>query len=224
MIKSMKVEITIHDIELGRYHKFPVLPSTIQYTNGDTQAQSVNVVDLGTIEIPNGRDLDSFGFTSDFPARHDPGYVVVSPAGLKKPVDYKNLMEGIKAREAPIQLIIPVLDINKTMYMSSFNPEFKGFEGDIGFSIMYRELRSIKPKKLTPGGLAPAKGKKQAEDRPAVAAKAKPTSYKVQAGDTLIHIAKALNIKDWRSTLYEPNKKVIGSDPDKIKPGQVLSV
>lgn len=223
MIKNIKVEITILDIELGRYHKFPVLPSTIQYTNGDVLTQSINVVDLGNIEIPSGRDIDSFGFTSEFPAIYDSGMVVVSPGGLKKPVDYKNLMEGIKARAVPVQIIIPVLDINKRMYISSFVPEFKNV-GDIHYSIMFRELRETKPKKLTPGGTAPKKGTKTAKERPKVAAKAKPSSYKVVAGDSLTKIAKQLGIKDWRKVLYEPNKKVIGSDPDKIFPGQVLKI
>lgn len=223
MTKNIKVEITILDIELGRYHKFPVLPSTIQYTNGDVLAEAINVVDLGNIEIPSGRDIDSFGFTSEFPAAYDGGFVVVSPAGLKKPVDYKNLMEGIKARQTPVQIIVPVLDINKRMYISSFVPEFKGM-GDIHYSIMFRELRESKPKKLTPGGTTPKKGTKTAKERPKVAAKAKPKTHKVVAGNSLTGIAKQYGIKDWRKNLYEPNKKVIGSDPGKLKVGQVLKL
>lgn len=224
MIKTINVLITIQDIEKNKYYSFPMLPATLQYSNGDTLTQSISVVDLGTIEIPNGRDVDSFGFTSEFPARYDAGYVVVPSNKLLKPLDYKKLFEGIKDREAAVQLVIPVLGINKQMYIASFNPEFKGFEGDIGFTINFREIRNVKPKKLTPGGTAPPKGSKSAEDRPKVAGAAKPTTYKVKAGDTLTGIAKQLKIKDWRTQLYEPNKKVIGTDPDNIKAGQVLKV
>jgi hypothetical protein len=224
MIKNIKVEITIKDIERDRYYSFPILPDTIQYTNGDTIAQSISIVDLGAVEVPNGRDLDSFGFTSEFPARYDAGYVVISQSALKKPIDYKNLFEGIKARQAPVQLIVPVLGINKTMFIQSFNPGFAGFEGDIPFAIGFRELRTIRPKKLTPGGTAPPKGKKQPADRPKAAAKPKPKTYTVVSGDTLIKIAKKLGIADWRGQLYNPNKKVIGPDPNKIKPGQVLKL
>lgn len=224
MIKNMKVEINVQDVERGRYYGIPVLPPTIQYTNGDTTAHSINIVDLGAVEIPNGRDLDSFSWSSEFPARYDPGYVVVGKTALKKPIDYKNLFEGLKARKAPVQLIIPVLGINKTMYISSFVPEFVGFEGDIKYSMTFRELRTIRPKKLTVGGTAPPKGKKQPADRPPAAAKPKPKTYTVVSGDTLIKIAKKLGIKNWRSDLYEPNKKVIGNNPDQIKPGQVLKI
>ena len=46
--------------------------------------------------------------------------------------------------------------------------------------------------------------------------------YKVQRGDTLSGIAKKLGIPNWR-TLYEQNKAVIGSNPNRIRPGQKLT-
>lgn len=203
-----------------------MLPETLQYTNGDTIAQSISIVDLGNVDIPNGRDLDTFGFTSEFPARYDPGYVVISKSDLKKPIDYKKLFEAIKNRKGAVQLIVPVLGINKTMFIQSFNPGFAGFEGDIPFDISFRELRTIKPKKLTPGGTAPPKGKKQAADRPKASTQTKPKTYTVVAGDTLVKIAKKLGIKDWRNDLYLPNKKPKGpiSNPDKLNAGWKLKV
>lgn len=46
-------------------------------------------------------------------------------------------------------------------------------------------------------------------------------TYTVQKGDTLSGIAKKLGISNW-NTLYNNNKDVIGSNPNLIKPGQVL--
>ena len=46
-------------------------------------------------------------------------------------------------------------------------------------------------------------------------------TYTVVRGDTLSGIAQRLGIKDWH-TLYNNNKDVIGSNPNLIKPGQVL--
>jgi len=49
--------------------------------------------------------------------------------------------------------------------------------------------------------------------------------YTVRPGDSLSKIAKALmgDAKKWRQ-LYEANKDVVGSNPDLIKPGQVLKI
>lgn len=226
MIKTIKVEITIKDLERGIYYSIPVLPPTIQYTNGDTKAQSISIVDMGDVEIPDGKALDSFGWASEFPARHDPGYVVVSKTKLSKPMSYKTTFEDMKNRKTPVQLICPVLGVNKTMYIASFSPEYAGFEGDIKYSIAFRELVTIRPKQLTVGGKAPAKGTKQPADRPKAATTTKPKTYKVVSGDTLIKIAKKLGISDWRKNLYEPNKKPKGplTSPDKLQVGQVLKV
>jgi len=50
-------------------------------------------------------------------------------------------------------------------------------------------------------------------------------TYTVRSGDSLSKIAKALmgDAKKWRQ-LYEANKDVVGSNPDLIKPGQVLKI
>jgi nucleoid-associated protein YgaU len=50
-------------------------------------------------------------------------------------------------------------------------------------------------------------------------------TYTVVRGDSLSKIAKSLYGKagKWR-VIYEANKVVIGSNPDLIKPGQVLTI
>ena len=49
-----------------------------------------------------------------------------------------------------------------------------------------------------------------------------PSKYIIKKGDSLTNIAKRYN-KNWKS-LYEDNKKVIGNNPNKIYPGQVLII
>jgi nucleoid-associated protein YgaU len=48
-------------------------------------------------------------------------------------------------------------------------------------------------------------------------------TYTVQRGDTLSGIAAKLGVADWRR-LYEANRGVVGPDPNRIFPGQVLVV
>jgi nucleoid-associated protein YgaU len=47
--------------------------------------------------------------------------------------------------------------------------------------------------------------------------------YTVKSGDTLSEIAWWFTLNGYRQ-LYEDNRKVIGSDPDRIKPGQVYTI
>ncbi|MFI7382301.1 peptidoglycan DD-metalloendopeptidase family protein [Streptomyces sp. NPDC049813] len=55
-------------------------------------------------------------------------------------------------------------------------------------------------------------------------AAAKPTTYTVKAGDTLVKIAEAQDVDGGWQKLYETNKKVVGSDAGLIKPGQKLTL
>lgn len=48
-------------------------------------------------------------------------------------------------------------------------------------------------------------------------------SYTVKAGDSLSKIAASLGLANWRE-LYDTNKGVIGSNPDLIRPGMVLTI
>ena len=50
-----------------------------------------------------------------------------------------------------------------------------------------------------------------------------PRTYTVQPGDTLSGIAAAFGLDGWQR-LYEVNAGVIGGDPNRIYPGQVLVV
>lgn len=57
------------------------------------------------------------------------------------------------------------------------------------------------------------------------AERAEPRTYTVVKGDSLSLIAKALlgDARKWK-LLYAANRQVIGSNPDLIKPGQVLVI
>ena len=53
---------------------------------------------------------------------------------------------------------------------------------------------------------------------------AAPVRYRVVAGDTLAGIAAALAVRGGWPALYAANRRVIGPDPDVIRPGTVLTV
>jgi nucleoid-associated protein YgaU len=223
MIKGITVDLTIKDNKTGAYLVIPVLPERIEYTDGSKQADTVNILNLGSVDFPSGVDLDSFGWSSFFPARYDASYCQTS--NLKTPVEYRNKLSGWKDNGNSLQLICPAAGINKTMYLRGFNWDLRGFEGDIYYSLEFRELKTIKPKKVpSSGGQISNPKKKTPASRPPAPKKPKPKYYTVKPGDYLIKIAKANGIKNWRTQLYNPNRPPLGSNPNLIYPGQKLKL
>ena len=223
MIPYLAVEIVIKDNETGASLTVPVLPTNgeIGYDDGDQKPITVDILDLGTVEIPAGVELDGMSWESFFPARYDT-YCSVGPGKLKKPVDYRNQYSTWKDNRTSLQVICAAAGINKTMYLKSFKWRLKGAEGDIYYSVSLTELKPLTPKKVKADG-SPVGTGQTANDRPAQPAAATTgATYTVIDGDTLTLIGKKTGIA-WQ-TIYENNKSVIGPDPNVIIPGQVYNL
>jgi peptidoglycan hydrolase-like protein with peptidoglycan-binding domain len=67
-----------------------------------------------------------------------------------------------------------------------------------------------------------AGGEKGPDAAPAAPEKGKPVTYTVKPGDNLTKIAAAHGV-DWHE-LYDANKKVVGGDPNLIRPGQEFTI
>lgn len=226
MVKKQSFDITLKNTRTGKSVLIPVLPTDgkLTYNYGDTKAQGAEIINLGSVDFPNGVDLDSVHWSAFFPARYDPGYCQTSK--LSKPLSYEATLKSWKAARDPIQFIVPAAKINKRMYIKSYVPDYgKGAEGDIYYSIELVEYKAIKPVKIKidTGTLK----KKPPAARPPIPKKPTPKYYVVKKGDWLIKIAKKHKIKNWRSNLYVPNKKPkgpLGPNPDLIYPGQKLKL
>lgn len=217
------VSLTVKDNKTGGYYTIPVLPERIEYQTGEKKANTVEVLNLGDVDFLGGVGLDTFGWASEFPARYDSSYVQLSQ--VHSPKTYKDQFTKWKNEGTPMQLVCPAAGINKRMYIQSFSWDLRGAEGDIYYEVVFKELKTVKPKKIS--SAAPTPPKKNTP-RPAAAKPAKKSAtYKVVKGDYLIKIAKRKGIKNWRKDLYLPNKKPkgpLGSNPDLIYPGQVLKL
>jgi LysM repeat protein len=234
LIKTVKVDLSIKDNETGRYLTVPVLPETVGIDTGSKKASSVSVLDLGDVDIPEGMGLATMSWDSFFPARYDPGYCQTSK--LKTPKEYKAQFDKWKREDTSLQLICPAAGINQRMYVSDFSAEVTGFEGDLEYSVSLRELRIIKARKVnsrggsigdsTIGKKNPRPAKKTGSGKTS-SGKDRAKTYTVVKGDWLIKIAKRQGIKNWRTQLYNPNKKPkgpLGSNPNLIYPGQKLKL
>lgn len=222
MIKGIPIDITLRDNETGEYLRIPVVPPSIAYTPGAAMPNTVKILNLGNVTFPNGVDLDSMTWASFFPAKYDPGYCATSE--LLEPQAYRDKIKGWKNAGTILQLIIPAAGVNKAMRVNTFTWDLRGHEGDIYYNLGLKEAKTIRPKKVKVGDVIKTAGTQEAGDRTAAPGTQKPKTHTVQAGDTLTRIAKQYSIEDWRKDLYEPNKSVIGVDPNKIIVGQVLKL
>lgn len=220
-MKTVNVDISIRDNTTGEYLQVPVVPAYVPYEDGEAMYDGVKILNLGNVDFFSGVDLAGFTLESFFPGRYDPGYCATS--ALKTPIEYRNQFSTWKNAGASLQVVCPAAGINKTMTLRNFNWRLQGFEGDIYYTAEFREHKVVVPKLLALGADATPTDKLTAADRQAVPQTAKPATYTVKSGDTLIHIAKGLGIADWK-TLYEKNKGVIGANPSLVIPGQVLTV
>lgn len=226
MIKGIIVDLTIRDNITGAYLRIPVVPPTIPYSDGEAISNTVKILNIGSIDIPDGVELDAMGWESFFPARYDPGYC--SHSDLKTPVEYRNQFSTWKDSSTSLQIVCPAAGINKTMKLTNFAWELRGFEGDIYYVVGFKEHKTAIPKQIgvqvdgTTQAITAA-GKPTPEGRAPVAATPSPKTYTVKSGDTLTLIAKKLGIASWR-TIYDNNKAVIGNNPNVIYPGQVYMI
>lgn len=127
-------------------------------------------------------------------------------------------------RSGSVRLIITDTPINFAVTIESFAWGENDRTGDISYTITMREYRgvsSVKSSVVVDTGEV----KKETASGETRTEKEKSTqTYTVKAGDTLTSIArKTTGSADWKP-IYEQNKDVIGSNPNLIQVGTVLTI
>jgi nucleoid-associated protein YgaU len=115
--------------------------------------------------------------------------------------------------------------INHDVYLDSFSATAQGGNGDYDYGIDFVEAKGITVYTVNELGLKPAAPTNNNVSTNTRPAPPQPKTYTVKSGDTLWAIAKKyLGAGNRYSEIYSANKSVIGSNPNLIKPGQVLTI
>ena len=206
----------------GSRIRIPVVPAEYTVTS-EQDNTSVTVCNLGEVTLRGKRKLQQISFSSFFPRQYDSGYCDVRS---KSPITMVKKVEKMK-RAGSVKLIITgVLSMKVTI--ESFEWGENDGTGDISYTLSMKEYRTVsipasvlvKEQPAQPaaaGSDGGTSGRDQLETTGT-------QSYTVKSGDSLSAIARKLTGSTNWQTIYEQNKAVIGSNPNMIKPGQVLTI
>ena len=206
----------------GSRIRIPVVPAEYTVTS-EQDNTSVTVCNLGEVTLRGKRKLQQIIFSSFFPRQYDSGYCDVRS---KSPITMVKKVEKMK-RAGSVKLIITgVLSMKVTI--ESFEWGENDGTGDISYTLSMKEYRTVsipasvlvKEQPAQPAA-AGSDGGTSGRDQPETTGT---QSYTVKSGDSLSAIARKLTGSTNWQTIYEQNKAVIGSNPNMIKPGQVLTI
>ncbi|WP_372632975.1 LysM peptidoglycan-binding domain-containing protein [Cohnella sp.] len=202
------MDFIIRDPATKKNFHFPVNPEEVLIRR-EKQYETASILSLGEIDLIQGERVKEIAFSSFFPKVYDPRYCRV--ADIPEPQTAMNQLTAFLMKRQPIRLLITGTIINTLAYVSAHDSTLKGGESDdIYFDITFRTYRGIKVGKAH-----------KATDRPDT--KPVPKVYTVKPGDTLTAIAKReLGSSSKWPDIYKANSKVIGRDPNLIRPGQKL--
>lgn len=184
---------------------------------------SVTVCNLGEVTLRGKRKLQQISFSSFFPRYYDSGYCDVRS---KSPITMVKKVEKMK-RAGSVKLIITGI-LSMKVTIESFEWGENDGTGDITYTLSMKEYRTVsipasvlvkeQPAQPATSG---SDGGTSGRDQPEMTGT---QSYTVKSGDSLSAIARKLTGSTNWQAIYEQNKAVIGSNPNMIKPGQVLTI
>lgn len=171
--------------------------------------------------VIGGRNQRSYTIESFFPKTRQP---LVTASTLLSPMDYIKKIKGWMDNKTVINLQVTTTIINEQVTIRSFTwKEVGGSIGDIEYTIELKEYQPISfvaPKTTGGGGSSGgSSGKRPAPTKPTT------RTYTVKKNDNLWNISKKYygTGSKWK-TIYDKNKKAIGSNPNKLKVGLRLVI
>jgi len=200
--------------------QLPVNPESVSVTS-PYGFQDVNVAQLGEVTIFGQRGQREFSLSSFFPSVYNAVYCEYSK--IPKPNDVIKKLEKWRDTKKPIKFTVTgtLISFDVTIRELTYDPEKAGNPGDIYYSLTLKEYRRPTVKKTNKKSSSTS-----SKVRPS-ASKSKTKTYTVKSGDCLWKIAARKDVygsgSKWQK-IYTANKKVIGSNPNLIRPGQKLVI
>ena len=213
----------------GKQLTLPINPEKLDLSRS-ADNDEINIVGIGPAVRKGAPGLYELTIESFFPNEKSYFYTGVRPKTCVEFIDEIWHTENNNNNVAKIVTTGLPKNLNMYFVIQNFEWDYKaGEEDDIYYSLQIKEykpygVKLIKTDKDVKGSKLKVKtSKKSRTASTSVNTTKNKRTYKVQKGDCLWNIAKAASGKgsNWKE-LYNLNKKVIGKNPNLIKPGQIL--
>lgn len=199
--------------------QIPVNPQSLGYSDS-SNFEDVILANGDERTIISGRNLREYSIESFFPRRRA---TYVTSKKLLLPIEYVRKIKVWMDTKKVLQLQVTKTNINVRVTIRSFEwNEEGGAVGDINYVL---ELKEYKPVvwKTTSSSPSGSKPKPPSKRPPSASSGQRPSTYTVKKNDNLFNIAKKyLGSSSRWPEIYKLNRKVIGSNPNRIYPGQRL--
>lgn len=214
----------------GKQLTIPINPEELQIGQSASN-DTTNIIGLGKVALKGDPDLQNLTIKSFFPGANSYYYTGVYPSTCVKFIQEIWNTENINNNVAKFVTYGLPVDLNMYFVIEDFSYTHKaGEEEDIYFELKIKKYvpYGTKTVKVQLSGLAAARAASPTVTKSNATQTNKTTSnntYTVVKGDCLWNIAKAASGSgsNWKQ-LYDLNKSVIGSNPNLIKAGQVLTL
>lgn len=209
----------------GKNLTIPINPEQLTITNS-ADNEDINIIGLGKATRKGEPGLEKLTIESFFPGAHTYFYTGVTP---KTCVNFIKEIWNTENKNNNVAKLVTLglpLDLNMYFVIENFEYDHKaGEEEDIYFKLEIKKYvpYGVKTVKVSLSGLAAARATSTSNANATGGTNLK--TYTVVKGDCLWNITRAAtgNGARWRE-LYNINKAVIGSNPNLIYPGQVLTL
>lgn len=212
-LKNEKEKETFH---------FPVNPFGITI-NRTKKYDTADIIDFGEVDLNDkGKKIKELSFETLLPVKYD---TYCRYRDIPKPTETISRLEKWMEQPEPLRLIITDFNFNELIIISSISEEERAGEtGDKYITLNFRVWRDLKIQTLSsPKATSTVKKVPLKNNRPNTKTVTK--TYVVKEGDSLYKIAKMFLGNGARfQEIYDKNKTVIGSNPNKIYPGQKLVI
>lgn len=220
--KSGKYEIWITYDSNKKRMQFPVLPEKIQISYPDENDKTY-VYGVGEVTIKKHPGAFVMKWSGFFPAHSCQGCI----SNPKAPDEYVEFLQDVMELENPAKIVFTgsPIGVNSPCTIKFDVDEQGGDVGTVNYSITITEYKKVSVRKIK---VKKSKGKKKGKVKKKssrTSTKKKVTKYTVKDKESLFNISKKIygNGSKWK-TIYNANKKVIGSNPNKLKSGMVLKI
>lgn len=224
----MDIDIYIKETEGSRELRIPWLPDKVIYESNGTRYSTYEILDVGEVDVPSGRNLGRFRWESTFPGEGHKDLPFLRGT-WQDPKKIQTLLSEWREYGTPLRLLMTGTPINHDVYLDDYDMEYAGGFGDYKYNIYFKKRSSIK---ITSSKVAVSTVSASGVSSNGSSSK----THTVKSGNTLWAIAqKYLGSGAKYRTIYELNKTIIEETAKKhgksssngghwIYPGTVLQI